>query len=322
MIEEPKKPKHIPVMLSEVIKFAGFTEEYKKDYNEDSLIIDVTFGFGGYTKALLTASKSKLIAFDRDTSVQSNANTFRQEWDGRFSFINDKFSNIDNHVSLNSCDLIVADFGISSMQVDEAERGFSFMQSAKLDMRMNQSDKITAFDVVNNLSEAELADIIFEYGEERLAKKIAYNIVTNRKLAPIQTTKELADIAFKCYGKMAYSLGIHPATRTFQAIRIYINKELEEIKFLVEKALLLLKPGGRFVCVSFHSLEDKIIKDFVKLHFKKTKNNKYQQFSLTENDSFANNIIDLSNGAVAVSKEEAKQNPRSRSAKLRCFEKI
>jgi len=324
---------HNPVMLADVLHFAGIKQAEhldaktfsSKDYNKNSQIADATFGFGGYSRALISSFDGKLTSFDRDPSVAPYANELKSSHGERFDFVNEKFSSMGGVLKPNSCDLIVADFGISSMQVDDADRGFSFMQDAPLDMRMNKNDKISAFEVINELSEKELADIIFNYGEERLAKKIAYNIVHNRRLSPIKTTKQLADIAFKCYGKMAYSLKIHPATRTFQAIRIYVNKELDEIESLLSQTLSLLKPGGRFVCVSFHSLEDVIVKQFVKNNCKKVKVNKYQQFSLLQKDGqdeFTNKIIDLSLGAVEVSKEEAKLNPRSRSAKLRAFEKI
>ncbi len=324
---------HIPVMLADVLHFAGIKQAQhldaktfmQKQFNQNSQIVDVTFGFGGYSRALLDSFDGKLIAFDRDQAVLPQTQSFKDSYGERFDFVNERFSSIGSVLKPNSYDLIVADFGISSMQVDEAERGFSFMQDAPLDMRMSKNDKLTAFDIVNTFAEKELANIIFNYGEERLAKKIAYNIIHNRRLQPIKTTKQLADIAFKCYGKMAYGLKIHPATRTFQAIRIYINKELEEIEALLNQTLPLLKTGGRFVCVSFHSLEDVIVKQFVKANCKKVKVNKYQQFSLLQGETdgdFTNNILDLSLGTVEVSKEEAINNPRARSAKLRAFEKI
>ena len=312
MIDTP----HKPVMLFECMQHLNI--------KPNGLYVDVTFGAGGYTRQILEMG-GRVIAFDRDPSVLPAANTLQSQFGQSFKFINDRFSSIKQYVEVESVDGLVADFGISSMQVDDAERGFSFNKEAKLDMRMNQGEKqISAYEIINAFDEKSIADIIFKYGEEVKSRKIAHRIITQRKTKPIETTTELANIVFKCYGSFAYRMSIHPATKTFQALRIYVNKELEEIETLLASSIDILKPSARGVFVSFHSLEDSLVKQFINERLIRQKVNKYQSFSLSANTQIENQtpiLIKINKDVVLPTTEEINLNKRSRSAKLRCFEK-
>ncbi len=213
--------------------------------------------------------------------------------------MSEAFSTIEKHVKPNSVDGLLADFGVSSLQFDEASRGFSFQADGPLDMRMDRRSGPTAEQVVNEAGERELADLIYEYGEERRSRRIARAIVRGR---PVTTTGQLARIVASTAPPMKHE-HIHPATRTFQALRIFVNRELDEIKALLEAAPRLLKPGGRLVVISFHSLEDRIAKD-----------------SLREGAQKGIWEI-LTKKPVTASEEEIERNPRSRSAKLRAAER-
>jgi 16S rRNA (cytosine1402-N4)-methyltransferase len=217
--------------------------------------------------------------------------------------IDEEFSSAARHLKPASIDALLADFGVSSMQLGEAHRGFSFQADGPLDMRMNPRTGVTAEQVVNQFGEKELADLIYEFGEERRSRRIARAIVRAR---PITTTAELARIVSGCVPPMKFERGrhqMHPATRTFQALRIYVNGELDEIKALLEQAPLLLKPGGRLAVISFHSLEDRLVKDALR-------------------DGAREGIFEvLTKKPVTASEEETDRNPRSRSAKLRAAER-
>jgi 16S rRNA (cytosine1402-N4)-methyltransferase len=275
---------HIPVMLDEVME--NLAPESGQTY------IDCTFGAGGYSRKILSSCNCKLYAIDQDPNVKAMAETLKKEYPKSFSFISNNFSKIfeiANEHDIANVDGIVFDLGVSSMQLDDAERGFSFNKEAKLDMRMSQ-EGMSAWDVVNKYSEENLADIIYYYGEERGARRIAANIVKARKLKTIDTTIELAQIvrsSVKQQGKA------DAATKTFQAIRVYVNDELKTLRIALSEAYALLKVGGKLVVVSFQGLEDRVIKDL----FKKEQNLKLKM--------------------VKPSREEILKNPRSRSAKLR-----
>ena len=296
---------HIPVMLKEVL-------DYLKP-RDGEVFLDCTFGAGGYTKGILDFANSRVIAVDRDSSVEQFANRIRDEFKERFEFYNVKYSDVESILNGRKVDGIVLDIGVSSMQLDNAERGFSFQKNSRLDMRMG-SDEISAYDVVNKTEEKELANIIYNYGDEVKSRHIAKRIVEQRKIKPIETTFELADIVRSFYvGKKGK---IDPATKTFQAIRIAVNDELNELKKILELSKKILKKGGRLVVVSFHSLEDKIVKDFIKNETNKgekkdkySKNDKSYEFEL------------LTNSAVSPSDFEVKNNIRARSAKLRALVK-
>jgi 16S rRNA (cytosine1402-N4)-methyltransferase len=247
-----------------------------------------------------------LIGFDRDAEALALA---REKLDEvcrelgsqapRITLVNEAFSSVAGHVEANSADGLLADFGVSSLQLDEAQRGFSFMADGPLDMRMDTRSGPTAAQVVNEASERELADLIYEYGEERGSRRIARAIVRGR---PVTTTGQLARIVTSAAPAMKQA-HIHPATRTFQALRIYVNRELDEIQALLEAAPKLLKPSGRLVVISFHSLEDRIAKD-----------------SLREGAQKKIWKI-LTKKPVTAGEEELDRNPRSRSAKLRAAER-
>lgn len=272
--------------------------------------VDATFGAGGYTKAILEYANCNVIAFDRDPSVTSLADKIQQEFGKRFQFINDKFSTIQNYVK--DVNGIVADFGISSMQVDNADRGFSFQKDARLNMQMGLCE-ISAYDIVNTFSEKDLATIIFANSNERLAYKIANAIYHTRKQKYIETTLELAKIIFEAYGS-PQRYKIHPATKTFQAIRVFINDEFNEIKELLVHGSNVLSPNGRFICVAFHEIEDRIVKDyFSSISEKRIKLNKYKNTNPASNSKFTV----LTKKPIEPTIAEIARNPRCRSAKLR-----
>jgi 16S rRNA (cytosine1402-N4)-methyltransferase len=294
---------HKPVLLNEMLEYLA--PQDGKTY------IDTTFGAGGYTRAILNAANCTVIAFERDPTTQPTAQNFQEEFGHRFQFINDKFSNIEKHIQ--EADGIVGDFGISSMQVDNGDRGFSFQKEATLNMQMGLCE-ISAFDVVNNFGEKELANLIFENSNETLARKIATMIFHARKKAPIETTLQLAQIIFEAYGK-PHRYKIHPATKTFQAIRAFVNNEFAEIKTLMNAFPKILKPQGRFACVTFHEIEDRIAKEsFLSLCQKKEKVNKYKI-----NPMSSEQFTILTKKPIAPSDDEVRGNVRSRSAKLRAI---
>ena len=297
------KPKHIPVMLNEVLE--ALSPQDGKVY------VDATFGNGGYTEAILKSADCKVIALDRDPNVKPRAEELKSLYGDRFDFRAGCFGDIADLVSL-PVDGIVFDIGVSSMQLDQAERGFSYSKDAALDMRMSCSGT-SAADIVNSYSEKELADIIYNYGEERKSRQIAAKIVAARKVEPIATTKQLAEIIYQVLFKKAGQPD--PATRTFQALRIAVNDELGELERGLQNGLNVLKNGGRMVVVTFHSLEDRIVKNFFKQKSGKTEGvSRY----LPQNAS-SNKPSELSfcSKAVLPTAEEIEYNSRAHSAKLR-----
>ena len=296
---------HIPVMLNEVLEYIN-----PKD---DEIFVDCTFGAGGYARKILEKANCKLIGIDRDESVKIFANDVKTKFGDRFEFYNDKYSNIEKILDNRKVDGIVLDVGVSSMQVDNCNRGFSFQKNSRLDMRMG-NNSISAYEIINNTPEEELANIIYNYGDEVKSRHIAKKIVELRKIKPIETTFELADIVRSFYtGKKGK---IDPATKTFQAIRIAVNDELNELRKILEISKKVLNKDGRLVVVCFHSLEDKIVKDFVKQETNKGK----------KNDKYSKNIIKadfelLTKKAITPNNCEVQNNIRSRSAKLRALKK-
>ena len=251
---------HIPVMLEEVLAYIPSNKEIN--------VIDATFGGGSYSKSILNKfNVNKLIAIDRDPISKVLAEDLIKNFNN-FSLINGCFSRIDSLIfetqNLNTkYDAIIFDLGLSSNQLDNGERGFSFMKDGPLDMGMGNNDK-KASDIINNYSEEKLSDIIFKYGEERLSRRIAKKIVFSRKLKLIESTAELADIIKKTFSFAQINKSkINPATKTFQALRVYVNDELNEITIALNKSIELLKPNGKLIIVSFQSLEDRIVKDFL-----------------------------------------------------------
>ena len=294
---------HKSVLLKEAVSFLNIAD--------GGVYIDATFGAGGYTKEMLSQANCTVIAFDRDPTVIPIANAVMEQFGKRFQFFSEKFSEMQNFVK--SANGIVADFGISSMHVDNPERGFSFQKDAKLNMQMGKCE-ISAFDVVNFFDESKIADIIFRYSNERLAKKIAGMIYSARKKQPIETTLELAQIIYEAYNKPQH-YKIHPATKTFQAIRIFVNNEIEEIELLLASSAEILQKNGVLACVSFHELEDRLVKNFLEENSeKKVKKNKYaQDEAILSQKPFE--II--TKKPIEPTADEVRWNPRSRSAKLR-----
>lgn len=306
--------RHIPVMRDEMIAAVA--------PKAGEVIVDGTFGAGGYSRALLQAAACRVIAFDRDPEVKLLADALAREFaPGHFLFFAARFGamlEVLQEAGVHAVDAVVLDIGVSSMQIDDAARGFSFAKDAALDMRMSQQG-VSAADVVNTYPEAELVRILRDYGEERDAKRIARSIINNRVLAPITTTKQLADLV-KAAVRGAGKMKIHPATRTFQALRIEVNQELAELESALMAAEKLLKPGGRLVVVTFHSLEDRIVKQFmVSRSDRAQKISRHDPAALLPNATTSAAVFELTpSRAIAPSEQEVSTNPRARSAKLRC----
>ncbi len=267
------------------------------------IYVDATFGGGGHTKVILEAEPTcTVIGIDWDAhALELNAPPLEEEYGDRFIPMAGSFAHIGRilkKLNISHIDGIIADFGTSQYQIKNLP-GFSFSVPTPLDMRMSPGHyKTTAYDVVNRATEEELANIFFDYGEERASRKIARLIVEQRKTKPISTTTELAQLIMKIV--KPYSRSIHPATKVFQALRIFVNDELNNIKALLTASLNLLNPEGRIVCISFHSLEDRIVKQFFKAHPE---------------------LTILTKKVIQASDEELARNPSSRSAKLRAAEK-
>jgi 16S rRNA (cytosine1402-N4)-methyltransferase len=276
--------------------------------------LDGTFGAGGYTQALLDAAPgTHVLALDRDPSAIAAGKRMEEAAAGRLTLIETEFARMAEAASeagLGPFDGIVLDIGVSSMQFDQAERGFSFRFDGPLDMRMS-ADGPSAADLVNALSEAELADIFYHYGEERLARVIARAIVHDRKVAPFRTTRQLADLISRI---VRHKPGdIHPATRSFQALRIAVNDELNELAKALHAAETLLKPGGRLAVVSFHSLEDRMAKVFFAARSGKGGGSRHAPVLASAAPTFR---IE-GKWPVVAGETECRANPRARSAKLR-----
>ena len=310
--------KHIPVMLDEVKSFIP------KDRKVN--IIDATFGGGGYSKSILeNFNVGKLISIDRDPITKIFAKELIAKFKD-FSLINGCFSQIDDLIlsrienKKNEFDIIIFDLGTSSNQIDNSQRGFSFMHDGPLDMRMgNNLKKVN--DVVNTYSEIELANIIYKFGEERFSRRIAKNIINARKIKLIETTKELSNLIKKSYNfKSIKNSKIDPATKTFQALRIYVNDELNELTKALNKSLDLLSQKGKIIIVSFQSLEDRIVKDFLNHSSGKRRRSSRHYPELTDDGPITLKLI--TKKPIRPSELEIHDNPRSRSAKLRVGEKI
>ena len=306
---------HVPVLLKEAIDFLAI--------RRGGTYLDATVGLGGHSLEIAKrlGAPGHLIGFDKDPVALEVASRLLRvagkrsddeqlpssdqrlatgDWP-TVTLIHGAFSEVGERVAPSSSDGILADLGVSSLQLGDAARGFSFQAEGPLDMRMNPMSGETAEQVVNRISERELADVIYEFGEERRSRRIARAIVRSR---PIWTTKQLADVVSAAAWPMNQAeRRIHPATRTFQALRIFVNRELDDLKALLETAPGVLKPGGRLVVISFHSLEDRIVKDALRAG-----SGKY--FRL------------LTKKPVTASEEEIAGNPRSRSAKLRAAERL
>ncbi len=309
--KEPKVEYHKPVLFDEVME--NIISE------GDAVYVDCTLGGGGHTEGMLERSseKSKVIGIDQDKEAINFAKERLKKYGNKIEIFQDNFRNLDTVIYLagyNKVDRILMDIGVSSNQLDNLERGFSYRYDAKLDMRMDRNLKISAYEVVNDFSEKEIADIIYKYGEEPKSRKIAKNIVEYRKNKKIETTLELSEIIIKSIGK---SMKKHPSKRTFQAIRIFVNKELEVLEEALDKAVNLLNNNGKLLVITFHSLEDRMVKE------------KFREY---ENPCTCPPEIPVcvcnkkSLGKVITKKpiiakeSELNENNRAHSAKLRIFE--
>lgn len=301
---------HFPVMLKEVVENLAL--------KDGGIYVDGTFGAGGYTRAILESSDCVVIAIDRDPSAVAAANDLKKEFGERFIFVQGCFGDALDLVKgagFEEIDGFVLDVGVSSMQIDQAERGFSFRFDGPLDMRMDTSSGVTAADIVNDTEEEDLANLIYKYGEERLSRRIAKRIVERRSEERIETTLQLADIVRSVVHKNP-KVKIDPATRTFQALRIAVNDELGELERGLISAEKLLKKDGRLVIVAFHSLEDGIVKSFFYERSGRVSNaSRYLPPSVEAVQ--APTLALLKRKAIEPSDAEIQQNPRSRSAKLR-----
>ncbi len=296
---------HFPVMLSEIIQISN--------PKKGGLFVDCTFGGGGYSKALLRFRNTKVIAIDRDSNVISIANKLKKKFKNRFQFYQLRFSQMETVLKEKNVDTIILDLGLSSIQLNNLNRGFSFKSKKNLDMTMGLTDKSAKY-VINNLSESQLMLIIKILGEEKDAKKIARNIAKARVEKEITRVDELVNIIEKSK-KKNFSTKINPSTKTFQALRIFVNKEITELINGIIKASQLLRPGGKILIVSFHSIEDKIIKYFFK-NFSKNRSKPSRYLPEVKNDNlflFENYL----SKAIKPSKSEIEKNNPSRSAKLR-----
>jgi len=309
---------HEPVMLEEVKKLIPSTKKIN--------IIDATFGGGGYSRALLEEyNVNQLIAIDRDPITQVIAKDLSKKYKN-FKIINGCFSKIDELIYLNCAnkikkfDIIIFDLGLSSNQINDPKRGFSFMKEGPLDMDMGGS-RTRASEVINNFSESKLSDIFFELGEEKYAKRIARKIVKQRKIKLINNTKKLSELIKESIPKNnSRKIKINPATKTFQALRIYVNDELNELKTALSKSSQLLNKEGKLIVVSFQSLEDRIVKDFFNHNSGKRWRSSRHYPELADMGPITFKLI--TKKPIRPQEWEIKKNPRSRSAKLRVAQKI
>jgi 16S rRNA (cytosine1402-N4)-methyltransferase len=287
-----------------------------------AVLVDGTFGRGGHSRELLRLmpNDARLIALDRDHQAQSAA---RDISDSRFTFVRSHFGNIDaalHGIGVSRIDGLLLDIGISSPQVDEGERGFSFMRDGPLDMRMDQSQGETARDWLARASLTDIAAVIHDYGEERFATRIATAIVTQRQRQPIERTVQLAQIVEKAVPTRGHKQ--HPATKSFQAIRIHINRELEELSMALSASLGLLSPGARLAVITFHSLEDRIVKLWMRDQAGRSPVDPRLRHLPTEALGLPAATVRMIGSDVAPSDGEVAANPRARSARLRIAERL
>ena len=291
---------HVPVLLAEVLDALRPLE--------GALIVDGTFGAGGYSRALLDAG-ARVVAIDRDPNVAPHVERLQAQFPQTFQFVPGSFSELDQAVAGQAVDGVVLDIGVSSMQLDEADRGFSFMREGPLDMRMAQSGE-SAADLVNTLDEAKLANLLYAYGEERKSRRIAQFIVAARANEPITTTTQLARLIEKAIGRKPGDM--HPATRSFQALRIAVNAEFDQLVEGLFAAERVLPEGGRLAVVTFHSLEDRIVKRF----FDPEKGGPAQSRHMPVTQAPERRWVNVAKAAKPGA-EELERNPRARSSILR-----
>lgn len=309
-------PEHKPVLLQESIAALNI--------KPNGVYVDATFGRGGHSRLILDNlnENGRLIAFDKDHTAIEHAN--KNITDNRFTIVHGSFTKLKQTLTeleyFGKLNGILLDLGVSSPQIDTNERGFSFQQDGPLDMRMDTQTGVSAAEWLADTDEKTIADILWRYGEERFSRRIARKICEYRKTKPLTRTTELADIVKSCYPrpKNKQKKTINPATRTFQAIRIYVNNELEDLSQVLTDAVEALAPGGRLVVISFHSLEDRIVKQFIR----KGVQGEDLPSNLPLMQTELNQTLKAIGKFSLASEEEVQINPRSRSAKLRIAEKL
>ncbi len=315
-LKNSTKPAHQSVMTEEVISYLVTRPE--------GIYVDATLGLGGHTKAILesTGCKCLVIGLDVDEEAISVSREYLSRYNGHVIFRNSNFSDIDkvlDRLEINEVDGIVADLGMSSYQIESSERGFSFMRDEPLDMRMDARLRFTAYDLVNEMSADEISRVLKMYGEEKWAKRIAKRIVETRKDKPIETSAELAMLVSEAIPKKFHPHRIHPATKTFQALRIAVNNELDNIREFIAKAVSRLRVGGRLVVISFHSLEDRIVKNL----FQSMSSPCICPPDLPQCGCGKKKVLKiLTRSPLLPGEEEILNNPRARSAKMRVGERV
>tara|TARA_Y100001970_G_scaffold95263_1_gene120039 strand:+ start:2150 stop:3163 length:1014 start_codon:yes stop_codon:yes gene_type:complete len=304
-ISSSKNFSHYPVMLNEVMKLCS--------PENGGNFIDCTFGSGGYSDAILSFKNTKVISLDRDSNTIDYASEIKKKYNDRFIFYNEKFSNLDRVIKKDfKADFIIFDLGISSMQIFNLDRGFSFKSKSNVDMRMGLNS-ISAQDVLNKYDFKKLKNIIKYFGDEKESSRIASNIIKEREKSPINSIPRLVEIIEKSK-KKNYKKKINICTQTFQAIRIFVNKEISELVSGLIQATKFLKKGGKLVLISFHSLEDKIIK-FYFTNYSKNKSKGSRYYPQTKNDNIL--FENYKNKIIRPTVKEINENNPSRSAKLR-----
>ena len=306
--------KHISVLLNESISSLNL--------KENSIIVDATLGYGGHSSYILDRiKKGYLFAFDQDSEAIRHSTDRLSKVGTNFTIIKSNFVNMKEELSklgVEHVDGVLFDLGVSSPQLDDASRGFSFHEDAKLDMRMDKDNPLTAYDVVNNYSREELSNIFYKYGEDKFARNIAKKIVEYRANKPIETTLELVEV-IKTAVPMKFRIDKHPARQVFQAIRIEVNHELDVIEPAINQALELLNVGGRVAVITFHSLEDRLVKNIFR---EKCKIDEKLKGLPNVPEEYLPDFRLVVNKAIVPSEEELERNPRARSSKLRVIEKI
>ena len=306
--------KHISVLLEESISSLNL--------NESSIIVDCTLGYGGHSSNILARiKKGFLFAFDQDSEAIRHSTNRLNAIGTNFTIIKSNFVNLKEELTkrgVTEVDGFLFDLGVSSPQLDDASRGFSFHEDARLDMRMDKENKLSAYEVVNEYSKERLAEIFYKYGEDKFARNIAKKIVEYRETKPIETTLELVEI-IKTAVPMKFRKDKHPARQIFQAIRIEVNRELDVIEPAIEQALSLLKVGGRVSVITFHSLEDRLVKNIFK---EKCAIDPKVQGMPNIPAEYLPDFRLVVNKAIIPSDEELEKNPRARSSKLRVIERI
>lgn len=311
MIDTSRYSSHIPVLFEDCMRLM--------DPKPGELYADGTLGAGGHSEGILKSSgpDGRLLAFDLDPVAIGIAQERLKPYGERVRIIHDSYVNLGNYVDENSLDGFIVDLGVSSMQLDRRERGFSFLQDGPLDMRFSPDQRLTAEEIVNDWPEEELSRILWEYGEERKSRRIAAAICAEREAGRIETTSQLRDIIQSAVGSGKEK--IHPATRSFQAIRIAVNEELKAVETVLPAAVQALKPGGRLLVISFHSLEDRIVKNYFKTESRDCLCPPEQPVCTCGHKAV---LKELTRHPVTADEDEIRLNPRARSAKLRAAIKL